>query len=592
MPYRIAGIDVHKTMLAVEVETMHNTTSRVSVTLMLFLLHTALTRGRPDALEEAQQLEQKTPIERMMQGGEVHRYQVTLSTGQYLKVVVDQRGIDVVVTALRPDGVKISEVDSPNGTQGPEPISVAASASGVYQFEVRSLEANAAPGRYEIRLEELLSAEQYRRRLVDENVRDEAVVARLKNQAIPLRSVTAGSGLDDLMPLKDVLRDVRVVGLGEATHGTREFFQLRHRILEFLVKDMGYTVLAVEGSYAAFMNINDYVLHGKGDRAKVLADQKYWILDTEEVAAMIDWMRAHNQTVPNERKVKFLGIDSNANELAMRLVTDYLGKVAPERVQSAETVFQNILPEDLKAINFAPTEVPAARRSDLYKLISHLVLNKARFVRDTSPEEFETALQHLRLIAQFTEFNSPGVVDGGGTRDGYMAENFQYIVNGEKPTTRFIVLAHNAHISKRDTGNLPAMGSYLQKSFGNGYYAFGFAFNQGSFQAQVAGQGTPRVREFTLGAAPERTVEWYFARTGIASYIVDLRRLQNDETLSQWLKATHRMHWVGAIFSEEWGQSQWTQPFLLSRDFDGLIFIEKTTSARPTPTGRRTGTPK
>ena len=559
---------------------------------LLLLLQAVLIQGQLNLPEQIQQLAQRAPIERSMQGGEVHKYQVTLSTGQYLKVVVDQRGVDVVVTAFRPDGVKMSEVDSPNGTQGPEPIAVAASTSGVYQFEVRSLEANAAPGRYEIRIEELLSAEQHRRRLADEKARDQAVVARLRNLAIPLKSVRAGSGLDDLMQLKDILRDVRVVGLGEATHGTREFFQLRHRILEFLVEEMGYTVLAVEGSYAAFMNINEYVLHGKGDRAKLLADQRYWILDTEEVAAMIDWMRAHNQTVPNEKKVKFFGIDANANEMAMRLVTDYLRKVAPERVQSTEALFQNILPEDIKAINFEPTEVPATRLSELYKLISYLVLNKARFVRDTSIEEFGTALQHLRLIAQFAEFNSPGAVDGGGTRDGYMAENFQYIVNGEKPTTRFIVLSHNTHISKRDTGSFPAMGSYLRRTFGNGYYAFGFAFNQGSFQAQVAGQGTPRVREFTLGAAPQRTVDWYLARTGIASHIVDLRRLQKDETLSQWLPATHRMHWVGAIFSDQWGESQWTQPVVLSRDFDGLIFIEKTTSARPTPTGRRTGTPK
>lgn len=333
--------------------------------------------------------------------------------------------------------------------------------------------------------------------------RDKAIATLLRRQAIRLTSITAGSGFDDLMPLKEILRDVRVVGLGEATHGTREFFQFRHRMLEFLVKEMGYTVVAVEGSYAAFMNINDYVLHGRGDRAKLLADQKYWILDTEEVAAMIDWMRAHNQAVPDERKVKFFGIDSNANEVAMRLVTDYLVKVAPERAPVAETLFQKIRPEDIKAINFEPTEVPAAQLSELYKLISYLVLNEARFIRQTSAEEFERALQSVRLIAQFAEFNSPCAVDGGGTRDGYMAENFQHIVNGEKPMTRFVVLAHNTHISKRDTGNFPAMGSYLRKAFGSGYYAFGFAFDRGSFQAQVAGEGEPRVQEFTLGAAPK-----------------------------------------------------------------------------------------
>jgi erythromycin esterase len=236
---------------------------------------------------------------------------------------------------------------------------------------------------------------------------------------------------------------------------------------------MGFTVLAIEGSYAAFVKINDYVLHGAGNRADVLAAQKSWILDTEEVAAMIDWLRAHNQTVADDRKVKFVGIDANANELAMKAVTDYLATVAPEKVTGAEALFQQIRAQDTKAINFEPTAVEAAQLSELYKLIGYLVLNKADFMRQTSDEAFENALQHLRLVAQFAEFNSQGNVDGGGTRDGHMAENFQYVVNKEKPDTRFVVLAHNAHISKRDAGKFPPMGSSLGKTFGNHYYAFG-----------------------------------------------------------------------------------------------------------------------
>jgi erythromycin esterase-like protein len=123
--------------------------------------------------------------------------------------------------------------------------------------------------------------------------------------------------------------------------------------------------------------------------------------------------------------------------------------------------------------------------------------------------------------------------------------------------------------------------------FGTGYYAFGFAFNQGEFQAQVSGQGKPRVQAFTLGPAPEGTVDWYLGRAGVGDYVVDFRRTPKDETVSQWLQATHRMHWVGAVFSDEWSKLQWTREFILSRDFDGLIFIERTTRARPTPTGRR-----
>lgn len=558
--------------------------------LIFFLLQATLTAGQTDAPRETQRLVSGTPVEQMLRGGEVHSYQVPLTVGQFLRVIVQQRGVDVVVAAFRPDGPKIGEVDSPNGTQGPEFVSIVADTSGNYRIEVRSLEANAAPGRYEIKIEELLSAVQYRVRLADEKARDEAVITRLRSQAIPLRSVTAGNGFADLIPLKEILRDVRVVGLGEATHGTREFFQLKHRLLEFLVREMGFTVLAMEASYSAAMNINDYVLHRRNDRAAALAGLRaIWISDTEEIVQMIDWMREYNRNVPEERKVKFLGFDPQMNAIAMEIVTAYLRRVAPDRVPNAEGIFQRILLEDAKANNFQPTEVPTAQLLELYRLISYFVLNKADFISRTSAEEFERAMQHLRLLAQFAEFNSPSSVDGGGTRDRYMAENFQSIVNAERPGTRFIVWAHNAHVSKRDTGNFPPMGSYLSRTFGDSYYAFGFAFNQGSFQAQVAGEASVRVQEFTMRPAPEKTVDSYLARARASNFIIDFRRLSNDERLSQWLQATRRMHWVGAIFSDRWTEAQWTQPFVLNRDFDGLIFIERTSRARPTVTVRREG---
>ena len=173
---------------------MQNKMSGVSLLPMSLLLLATWTQGQAPVPQEIPPLAQGRPVERPMQGGEAHKYQVLLSTGQYLRVVVDQRGVDVVVTAFGPDDTNIGEVDSPNGTQGPEPLSIAASKSGLYQIEVRSLETNAPPGRYEIRIEELLSAAQYRRRLADERARDEAVVAWLRSQAVPLRSVTAGRG--------------------------------------------------------------------------------------------------------------------------------------------------------------------------------------------------------------------------------------------------------------------------------------------------------------------------------------------------------------------------------------------------------------
>src|SRR5262249_46100465 len=107
---------------------------------------------------EAKPLTLGVPIERELAGGETHAYQVTLSVGQYLHAVVDQRGIDVVVKVFGPDGKQIIEVDGPNGSQGPEPVFLVTEVAGSYRLEVASLEKGAQPGRYEIRIEELRAA--------------------------------------------------------------------------------------------------------------------------------------------------------------------------------------------------------------------------------------------------------------------------------------------------------------------------------------------------------------------------------------------------------------------------------------------------
>lgn len=108
--------------------------------------------------QDVHPLELGKPIERELKGGEVHSYTIVLAAGQYVHLVVDQRGIDVVVTLFGPDGKQIIDVDSPNGTQGPEPVSVVSESSGTYRLDVRSLEKNAVAGRYEVKVEELRGA--------------------------------------------------------------------------------------------------------------------------------------------------------------------------------------------------------------------------------------------------------------------------------------------------------------------------------------------------------------------------------------------------------------------------------------------------
>ncbi|MHA2643042.1 MAG: tetratricopeptide repeat protein, partial [bacterium JZ-2024 1] len=132
------------------------------------------------------------PVEREMRGGDAHVYRLALAVGQYVRVVVAQRGIDVVVRLFGPDGREIVEVDSPTGTQGEEVVSHVADATGTYRLEVRPLEKEAPPGRYEIRIEELRQAdEQDRTRVAAQRALAQAELLRAQGTAESLRQAIA-----------------------------------------------------------------------------------------------------------------------------------------------------------------------------------------------------------------------------------------------------------------------------------------------------------------------------------------------------------------------------------------------------------------
>src|SRR5215475_3551999 len=126
----------------------------------------------------------------------------------------------------------------------------------------------------------------------------------LKANALPLATVEPGSPFHDLALLRPMLSKARVVSLGESTHGTREFFKLKHRLIEYCVSELGFTIIAFEANYGAMLAVNDYVLHGKGDIADVIAPGVgFDIYDTGEVLALVEWVRGWN--LSHARKVQF-----------------------------------------------------------------------------------------------------------------------------------------------------------------------------------------------------------------------------------------------------------------------------------------------
>ncbi len=138
----------------------------------------------------------------------------------------------------------------------------------------------------------------------------DSTIRALAGNTIHLTTVQPGSGFDDLQAIKPILEGKRIVALGEATHGTSEFFKMKHRLLEFLVCEMGYEHFGMETSAEAAGVINNYITGGPTSPQAIL----YWPWATEEVLDMLDWMRAYNTEPGTIHPIVFHGIDPRVGE--------------------------------------------------------------------------------------------------------------------------------------------------------------------------------------------------------------------------------------------------------------------------------------
>jgi len=157
-----------------------------------------------------------------------------------------------------------------------------------------------------------------------------AVQSWITQHAIPLKTVNPQGPLDDLEPLRQIVGTASIVGLGEATHGSHEFFTMKHRLLEFLVEKMGFTMFSLEGDWSTGEQMNRYVLTGQGD-VRALPPQLLGMdYNTQEMLALVQWMRAYNADPHHVQKVRFAGFDDQGVEtITFDQVTQYLRTVDP-----------------------------------------------------------------------------------------------------------------------------------------------------------------------------------------------------------------------------------------------------------------------
>ncbi|MHC4211253.1 MAG: erythromycin esterase family protein [Planctomycetota bacterium] len=165
---------------------------------------------------------------------------------------------------------------------------------------------------------------------------DLEAVAWLRSHAVALDTTEPGHGFDDLGPLKAMIGDARIVALGEATHGTREFFRMKHRLTEYLAAEMGFTVFSIEANMPEAYRVNEWVLGAEGDPEALIGGMYFWTWNTEEVLDLVRWMRRFN--AGGDGRIEFTGFDVQTPHVALEIVRDFVARAEPGGGGTADQV--------------------------------------------------------------------------------------------------------------------------------------------------------------------------------------------------------------------------------------------------------------
>jgi len=412
------------------------------------------------------------------------------------------------------------------------------------------------------------------------------IVTWLESNVVPFNTAQAGGDYTDLMPLKEMVGAARVVALGEATHGTREFFQMKHRVLEFLVEEADFNLFAIEATWPEANRLNEYVHTGQGDPAVLLSGLYFWTWNTEEVLDMIQWMRRHNENPGSAPTVSFLGFDMQFPGMAIYNVLVFLEAVDPDAVAFAtehtDCMASCANGPDGSTVGNRYSEHTQTYRDaclgDVSLVYDSLEQHRTEYEAASSPEQFARALRSARLIIQYEDMASGRTA---GARDLYMAENAIWLLDQAGAGAKIVLWAHNGHVGDNPVyGGSASMGHHLRAEYGDEMVIVGFDFHHGSFRAVTVtpSGGYGPLMDHSVGQPPPSSYEYYFHAAGYERFLLDLREVDTATPATSWLAGHRLMRSIGAVFTPTRPEDYFYEVTLPTR-FDLIIYFDATSAA-------------
>ena len=255
--------------------------------------------------------------------------------------------------------------------------------------------------------------------------------------------------------------EAQIIALGEATHGNKEFQQLRLDVFQVLVEKYGVRAFALEGDFGGCEAINRYIHGADGTAAEALSATGFAIYRTEEMENLVEWMRNYNASATQGDNLRFYGFDMEQRVYSYRYLLEAVHKA---NIDSTE--FEKMW--NSKSSNYA-NGYTAEQRAEIISAI-----------KEQLPPEDAQAIHFADILLQNIQLGK--YIDDSGElnaqRDRMMAENTLWILQQEQArgNSRILISGHNNHIMRCENAGTPVLGSLLAEELGSGYFAIGTDF--------------------------------------------------------------------------------------------------------------------
>lgn len=404
----------------------------------------------------------------------------------------------------------------------------------------------------------------------------------VRRRALPLPPIDE----NDFAAAFDRFGDARVVLLGEATHGTHEFYAARAAITRRLIDRHGFRIVAVEGDWPDVAELDRFARNrGVWGQKDSFPNFPRWMWRNAEFAAFVRALRAWNLERPPADRAELRGLDVYSLSQSRRDVLDYLERVDPEAAKEARRRYGCLTPY----LDQPQTYGAAARlgtvdcEDAVVAQLGSLLRHRLDYSRQDG-EDYLDAAQNARVVrAAETYYRAiyRGSVESWNLRDSHMFETLAHLLQARGPGSKAVVWAHNSHLGDASATAMGARGEYnlgqlCREAFDRACVSIGFSTDRGRVAA-ADDWGGPQAFKQVL---PSRSDSWeqVFVQAGHARSLTDWRA---DAGLAAALDQVRLERAIGVIYRPETERSSHYFEARLSSQFDAWVWFEETRAVTP-----------